>query len=275
MGVRLICYDRPGYGDSDRAEGRDVADAADDVAAIADEYGLGAFAVVGRSGGGPHALACAARLAGRITRAAILVPVAPVGAEGLDWYEGMTAQNVEDYDTAEQDLGALIRHVKGRTDEIEKDPEFLVRLLRPALMHMDRRVIDDFALRKLITDSYAEAVKHGPYGWIDDMLALRKPWNFDLAGITAPVRLWHGADDAFAPVSHTRWLASQIPTAQMEVVANLGHFAAVEVLPEILSWLIDTDEPPYAHPAEVVRRAGADRQALASGGRRAHRATSN
>ena len=90
LGVRLIAFDRPGYGDSDRFEGRRVADAATDVLAIADAFDLDKFAVVGRSGGGPHALACAAKLPDRLTRAAVLVGLAPPVADGLDWYEGMT-----------------------------------------------------------------------------------------------------------------------------------------------------------------------------------------
>ncbi|MEK8107497.1 alpha/beta hydrolase [Micromonospora sp. M12] len=76
LGVHLVCYDRPGYGDSDRHEGRRVADAAADVKAIADDLGIERFAVVGRSGGGPHALACAALLPDRVTRAAVLVGLA-------------------------------------------------------------------------------------------------------------------------------------------------------------------------------------------------------
>ena len=100
LGVQLIAFDRPGYGESDRLEGRRVADAAADVLAIADAYGLDKFAIVGRSGGGPHALACAALLPERLTRAAVLVGLAPHGAEGLDWYDGMTDYNVLEYTAA-------------------------------------------------------------------------------------------------------------------------------------------------------------------------------
>ena len=96
LGVRLICYDRPGYGGSDRHENRKVADAASDVLAIADRLGIKKFGVVGRSGGGPHALACAALLEGRVTSAAALVGLAPTDATELDWLAGMTGSNVEE-----------------------------------------------------------------------------------------------------------------------------------------------------------------------------------
>jgi pimeloyl-ACP methyl ester carboxylesterase len=89
QGVRLIAYDRPGYGSSDRLPHRNVADVVQDVVAIADALGVDRFAVVGRSGGGPHALACAALLPDRVTRAAALVSLAPRVADGLDWFAGM------------------------------------------------------------------------------------------------------------------------------------------------------------------------------------------
>ena len=74
LGIRLISYDRPGYGDSSRQKGRAVADAALDVLDIADRLELKEFSIVGRSGGGPHALACAALIEDkRLQSVAVLV----------------------------------------------------------------------------------------------------------------------------------------------------------------------------------------------------------
>jgi pimeloyl-ACP methyl ester carboxylesterase len=248
MGIKLISYDRPGYGSSDRDEGRIVADAAADVRAIADMLKIRDFAVVGRSGGGPHALACAANMPERVTSAAALVSFAPPDADGLDWYDGMAEQNATEYSRVDHVLSELIDDVKKRVDEIQGDPDSLVRLIESALCSLDRRVIDDWALRRLITDSYIVAVKQGPYGWIDDTLALRQPWGFSFADITAPVCLWHGRKDAFSPPSHTEWLAKQIPHADIRVAPDAGHFAAVEILPETLAWLTDprASEPPVS-----------------------------
>jgi pimeloyl-ACP methyl ester carboxylesterase len=239
LGVRLICYDRPGYGGSDRHEGRTVADAAADVQAIADSLRIDQFAIVGRSGGGPHALACAASdlLAGRVTRAAVLVSVAPADAADLDWYGGMTASNVNEFDQASSDPLSLIEILTMKADRTRRDPESLVELLQPGLTAFDRKVVEDVALRRLLTESYAEAVRHGADGWIDDALALRKPWGFDPTSIKVPVRLWHGAQDTFSPVAHARWLASRIPNAEVEVQQGAGHFGAMEILPQILGWL--------------------------------------
>src|SRR4051812_47682717 len=93
QGIRLIGYDRPGYGPSDRHIGRSVADAASDVSAIADSLGLDRYGSWGISGGGPHVLACAALCDERLVAAASLAAVAPYGAQGLDWLEGVGEEN--------------------------------------------------------------------------------------------------------------------------------------------------------------------------------------
>jgi pimeloyl-ACP methyl ester carboxylesterase len=237
LGVLLITYDRPGYGRSARHQGRVVADAAGDVAAIADDLGIDRFAVVGRSGGGPHALACAALLRDRVRRTAVLVGLAPANARGLDWYDGMTDDNVAAYTTAETDLSALVTELTSRAERLARDPESLLAGLRGQMVDADRRVVDDVAIRRLHAETYAEALRHGPFGWLDDILALRADWGFDLGSIASPVRIWHGADDRFSPVSHARWLAARIPGARIDVQPGTAHFGAVEILPEILSWL--------------------------------------
>lgn len=243
LGIRLICYDRPGYGGSDRLPNRRVADAAEDVLAIADFLGLDQFALVGRSGGGPHALACAAseKLADRVTRAAVLVSLAPADATDLNWYGGMTSSNVNDFDDATSNRESLEETLTVKADRTRRDPESLVDVLQPGLTPSDRKVVEDVALRQLLAASYAEAVRHGADGWIDDALALRENWGFDPASVKVPVRLWHGAQDRFSPVAHAHWLAARIPNARVEVQQGAGHFGAMERLPEMLAWAAASD----------------------------------
>ena len=237
LGVKLICYDRPGYGGSERHVGRAVADAAADVEDIADCLDLDRVAVVGRSGGGPHALACAALLPNRVVRTAVLVSLAPADAPGLDWFGGMIDANVSEYSAADNDSSMLAERLRLKADRTLSNPESLLELLRAQMTDPDKRVVNDVAIRRLLADTYAEALKDGPYGWIDDVFALRGAWGFPLESITTPVRLWHGADDNFAPVSHTRWLAGKIPGAEVQVQSGTAHFGAVEVLPEMFAWL--------------------------------------
>lgn len=247
LGVQLTTYDRPGYGGSTRRFNRRVADAAIDIEAIADELGFEHFSVVGRSGGGPHALACAALLPHRVIRTAVLVGIAPSNATGLDWFDGMADDNVREYSTADSDFAILIERLRVRAERTVSDPESLIDFLRTQMAEPDRRVTDSLALRRLFADTYTEALRHGPGGWIDDVLAFRKDWGFDLDAITSPVRLWHGADDTFSPASHARWLASKIPGAEVQVQRDAAHFSAVEVLPEILAWLTASQPDQLQH----------------------------
>jgi pimeloyl-ACP methyl ester carboxylesterase len=238
IGVRLISYDRPGYGESDRLIARTVADVAPDVELIADHFGLDRFAVIGRSGGGPHALACAALLPDRVTRAAALVSLAPWDAVGLDWFAGMADSNIDAYTSASAAPEQYIARLVQQAAKIKADPRSHLAGLRPEMPESDRRVVADAGIRALLAANFAEALRFSPDGWSDDVMAFCSPWGFDPADIRLPVLLWHGADDVFSPVGHTRWLADQIPSAHTWTPPMTGHFDAFGVFPDILSRLI-------------------------------------
>ena len=237
LGVRLISFDRPGYGESDRLAGRRVADAATDVLAIANAFGLQNFSVVGRSGGGPHALACAALLPDHITKAAVLVGLAPHGADGLDWFDGMGPTNVLEYTAARNGYQGIVAHTKVIAESVRANPASLLARLHAELPDPDRRIVADRGIRSMLIESYAEALRTSDYGWIDDVCAFSAPWGFDPATVAVPVLLWHGASDVFSPASHARWLADRIPNAAVVVQAGAAHFGALDVLPDILRWL--------------------------------------
>jgi pimeloyl-ACP methyl ester carboxylesterase len=251
LGVRLISYDRPGYGLSDPFPGRTVADAAADVATIAAELELDGFGVVGRSGGGPHALACAALLGDRVTGVACLVGLAPSDAKGLKWYDGMASSNIEEFQSvpesaaAGEEIGdgpdalATRKRLAMQANLIREDPEYLLSQLTPELAASDKRIVSDIAMKALLADTHAEAVRQGESGWIDDDIALRSPWQFELSEIKVPVLLWHGEVDVFSPASHTRWLAAQIDDSVAVVQPHASHFSAVEILPRVLTWIKD------------------------------------
>jgi pimeloyl-ACP methyl ester carboxylesterase len=245
LGIRLITYDRPGYPGSDRLPDRRVADAAEDVKAIAESFGIDRFSVVGRSGGGPHALACAALLKEQVICAAALGSLAPYDAEGLDWSVGMADSNVRAYHNAEDDdPGALVTMLNEQAGHVRDNSEGLLKLLWPELVGHDKEVIGDIALRRIIANIHADALRNTTDGWIDDVVALSRPWGFELADITAPVKLWSGSDDVFSPASHTYWLAKQIHTATLDIAPGAAHFGAVEILPKILTWVAETANNP-------------------------------
>jgi len=265
MGIWLIAYDRPGYGQSDRHPARRVADAAADVALLADSLGIDQFAVVGRSGGAPHALACAALLDGRVTSAAALVGLAPRFAEGLDWFAGMGEGNVGEYSTAwrasdaEDRLAgsALLARRLARFTDALIGAQFLPGVLNGQAPDADREILADPGIRKLLIENFRQAAANernlavvrdgsptGPdgdrpvlLGWLDDALALSAHWGFRPEDVRVPVLLWHGEDDVFVPVDHSRWLAGRIPDATLVVEAGSAHFGALVVLPSVLQWV--------------------------------------
>ncbi|MEU6371750.1 alpha/beta hydrolase [Streptomyces sp. NPDC046909] len=243
LGIRLIAYDRPGYGGSTRRPGRTVVDAAADVEVIADHLGLAEFSVVGRSGGGPHALACAARLPERVRSAAVLVSLAPPDAQELDWFEGMTEFNVREYRNARDNRQLLMETLVQNADDMRADPMALFDGLDDEMPAVDRQIVADAGIRRLLHRNFASAIERNADGWIDDAIAFSRSWGFDPGEITAPTLLWHGEDDVFSPVEHFKWLARRIKHATVVLQPSAAHFAAVPVLPEVLGWLRDQARP--------------------------------
>lgn len=258
LGIRLISYDRPGYPHSTRKINRTVADAADDVIAIADYFGIDQFSVVGRSGGAPHALACAALRKDRVICAAALGSLAPYDAEGFNWSEGMADSNVRAYRDAELNVPALIATLNEQAGQVRNNPEGLLELLWPELVGDDRNVVGNIAIRRIIAETHAKALRETADGWIDDVIALSRPWDFKPSEITVPVMLWHGGNDVFSPVQHTYWLKEQIKTAELDVEPEAAHFGAVESLPKILTWIATTvnAETRSVLRATALRTAG-------------------
>ncbi len=229
LGIRLFTYDRPGYGNSTPNPGRRVVDAAADVAAIADALGLDSFPLIGVSGGGPHTLAFAALYPGRVTRAGILASPAPRDAAGLDWLAGMMPENRKEA-LAASDGPEALRAVIGESDTTQL----------PELPANEQAILARPEVRAMLSAAYAEAVRPGLDGAVDDTLALfGTPWGFDPATITVPVRLWHGEEDTVVPVGHARWLASRIPAAISVIEGGVGHVGHFDAQPEMLRWLID------------------------------------
>jgi pimeloyl-ACP methyl ester carboxylesterase len=232
--------DRPGYGESTRQAGRSVADIVADIAFVADTLGVPSFAVTGGSGGGPHALACAALLPDRVLRCLTNVSPAPFGPDGIDgdaWLEGMTEGNVIEFRAAMVGEGemrplaerlratTLERLAAGRLDFEGDEYEMAEADLAQTAKHYER-----------IVDHMTSALAPGADGWIDDMLAFVKAWGFDPRTITVPVYLSYGRADTLVPAAHGDWLAATIPGATA-VVTEAGHLGDDESVEVELAWL--------------------------------------
>jgi pimeloyl-ACP methyl ester carboxylesterase len=224
-GVRHIAYSRPGYCGSERLAGRTVADCVRDVAAIADELGIERFLTVGWSGGGPHALACAALLPGRTMAAATLAGVAPVDAHGLDWLAGMGKENIEEFGAARAGEDQLSSYLQAqRIEMLDSSAEDLHAALGDLLSDVDRAALSGEFAEYLATGTSA-ALEHGISGWFDDDLAFFADWGFDLGAIAVPVTIWQGEQDRFVPFAHGRWLAEHVSGASARLPAEHGHLS--------------------------------------------------
>jgi pimeloyl-ACP methyl ester carboxylesterase len=231
-GLRRLTYDRPGYGDSTRHRGRTVGDAVRDIETIAAALGVGRFAVSGGSGGGPHALACAALLGDRVERCLADVSIAPYGAEGLDFLAGMNAGNVAEFNAAlagEHVLRGLLererattlqRLADGNSNFLGDDYEMGEADQAQMAKHLTR-----------IAHHMNDCLRPGVDGWIDDDIAFTKPWGFEVESIRVPVYLTYGRADNLVPSAHGDWLAAHIPGVEVHVneVGHMGDDADVEV----------------------------------------------
>jgi pimeloyl-ACP methyl ester carboxylesterase len=220
--IRVVTYARPSYGGSSPNRGRDVASAASDVEQVMNAVGIEPFAVMGYSGGGPPALACAALLADRVIGGVTLASIAPY-TDGFDWYAGMASP------------GGLRAAAQGRearerfalTDEFDRD----------SFIDRDWQTLD--GTWKALGEDAVRAETQGSAGLVDDDLSAIAPWGFDPADITAPVLLVQGGEDRVIPSAHGDWLMRTIPTAEYWFRPRDGHVSILNAVPVAMDWLRD------------------------------------
>ena len=237
-GVRLIAYDRAGYGGSARKHGRAVVDVVADITAVADALGLERFATWGLSGGGPHVLACAALCDERLVAAATLAGVGPWNAEGLDWLAGMGEGNLEEFDLILAGEEALLPAIeRDRDNLLGVTPAELREAMAPHLSPTDSAALTA-ELAEYLHANIAHAIANSGDGWIDDNLAFVKPWGFELSSIARPVLVLQGGDDLMVPRQHGEWLAANVPGCESRIEDAHGHLTLAEhLVPEVHAWL--------------------------------------
>jgi pimeloyl-ACP methyl ester carboxylesterase len=238
-GIRLVAYDRPGYGDSTPNPGRSAADCAADVAAICDALAIERFCTWGVSGG-PHVLATAALLPDRVAAAAALASIAPVDADGLEFTAGMGEMNVQGFNASR---AGEAEHRAQHELELEgvrsATPEQFLEAWGSIIGPADREVLTgdlvEFAL-----ESIAAGIEPSDEGWFDDDLVFVKPWGFELSSIEVPVLVWHGEQDMFVPFAHGVWLSEHIPGAEARLTAEDGHLTILELrIGDVHEWLLE------------------------------------
>ena len=248
-GLRTVSWSRPGYGDSTELPGRSVADVTDDVTTVLTELGHEQFVTLGWSGGGPHALACAARLPHACLAAATLAGVAPVDAAGLEWFDGMGAENHAEFGAALAGWEALTEYLTGAGADIRAvTADEVAESLGDLASEVDIAAITG-ELADFLADSLRRAVRNGISGWRDDDLAFARDWGFELNAINVPVSIWQGRHDRMVPYAHGTWLADHIDGAHAHLDDTEGHVSMVMQASGIFAALARIAGLPSPSPA--------------------------
>ena len=226
--LRLVAISRPGYGLSDRLEGRRVASVAEDVEDVLDALGIIEFVSLGWSGGGPHALACGALLPERCKAVSSLAGVGPYGEPDLDFLDGMGPENVEEFGIALEGEEALRRWMDEHAEPYRTiADEELAEALGGLVPEIDVLALNEQGLAAMWAGSMRRCFTNGWDGWIDDDMVFCNHWGFEPSEITVPVAVWQGDLDLMVPFAHGEWLLKHIPTATARLEPGHGHLSLI------------------------------------------------
>ena len=236
--VRLLSYDRPGYGESTRRVGRCAVDSAADYVTVLDNAGVEQATIVSRSGGSLHALACAAMAPERVKKVKLLAPAIPQGLPGVDYQiQDLASSNrkptVVTSESTELDDVRVHENIRWRAIRLKRDPHALLRELAPELRASDERVIS--SIRSPLLTGYEHGVQTGPFGWVDDILAVRHDLGFRLEDIQTPIEVHYFSDDQFTPMHFVEGLMRHLPQERLRHVRWSGaHFSSFLIMADII-----------------------------------------
>jgi pimeloyl-ACP methyl ester carboxylesterase len=195
-----------------------------DTDAVLAALGAQRCVTMGWSGGGPHSLACGARL-GAVGAVLVVAGIAPYEADGLDWMAGMGEENIVEFSAAVEgedqlrpyldEQGEVMRNIRAAD---------IVASMQSLLPDVDQAALTG-EFGEDVAASFRAAVRTGVDGWLDDDLAFAKPWGFSLAEISVPTMIWQGDADLMVPFAHGHWLASRLPAALTHLEEGEGHLS--------------------------------------------------
>ncbi|OBA60596.1 hypothetical protein A5647_13945 [Mycobacterium sp. 1100029.7] len=238
VGVRMIAPDRPGCGASTWRRGRTFRGWTRDVAELADHLGVERFAVLGISGGGPYAAACARFLPDRVSAAALVSGVACVAEPGSE--TGMMAAN--------RLFARLGRHLPAANAVLfglifvfgRRAPTRVLPLLMNSMPAVDAGVLARPEVLSLFLSMLADASATAGRAAAHDFRLFAHDWGFRLEDIRVPVQVWQGDVDVNVPLAHAQCQAAAIPGAALHAFPGEGHLMFVDHFEEILQELLDS-----------------------------------
>jgi pimeloyl-ACP methyl ester carboxylesterase len=230
-GLRLICIDRPGYGLSTFQPGRRLIDWPRDVEYLADHLKIDRFSVLGHSGGGPHAVVCAALLGERVSSAAIVSGVGPV--TGSDALEGMNRANQMVVKLAQRRSPVLTAISGFQMGVFRRRPKWALDVMMKSLPEQDKEILTRPDIRSMMTLEAARLSRTTGRAVGQDFEVFFAEWGFQLSSIAVPVHLWQGDADVNVPPLHARLMHEQIPGSVLHELPGAGHFFIFDHLVEI------------------------------------------
>ena len=223
--VRFIGIDRPGYGLSSFQPGRTFLDWADDVAELAGALRIDRFSILGVSGGGPYAAACACKMPDRLDAVGIICGMGPVDVpdliRGMPWSyrQGLRLAGHSPRITAFlYSFSAILFRFY---------PERMLSILSDMVAEPDKIALKNEELIQVLIASFREAFRKSLRWPTTDVVLYSRPWGFSLKDINIPVHLWHGEKDRIVPAAMARYLAKIIPNCHATFYANEGHFSII------------------------------------------------
>jgi pimeloyl-ACP methyl ester carboxylesterase len=237
LGLRLVCLERPGVGSSTPHSYPGLLDWAGDVGRVADRLGIERYGLVGLSGGGPYALACASHDPDRVVAAALLGGVVPARGDeaapgGLVQLAALAGPVIPAL-TAPMS-GALWLGMRAAQPFGPRLLDLYARFSPPG----DRAVLATQEIKDMFLDDLTRGSRRRFRAVLDDLRLFSRPWGFSVADIAVPMHVWHGDADPIVPLAHAEHLVSLLPRAELRVrvgESHLGNFAAAG---EILSALV-------------------------------------
>lgn len=222
--VRMIVADRPGFGLSDPKSLPTVADWPDDLVELADHLNIQRFTVLGVSGGGPYALACAYRIPDRLVSVGVVCGLGPVyqqwALEKMKWPARLGF-------SLAKHAPSLLPIVYGNLTAtlMRWRPEVCQTLLTISAPESDHQVLKKDEVMVPLFASLREALRNGTQGVLADFRRYANDWGFHPQQIDLPINLWHGTADSLVPIEHAYYFDKTLPHVSSNYIPKEGHFS--------------------------------------------------
>lgn len=218
LGIRLITPDRPGYGYSEAQDNFSLLDWPNAVSQLADKLNLNRFSILGFSGGGPYALACAHKIADRINQLTLVSSPAPFDTDVMQNH--ISADFKPLYELAAADYSAAIEQIS----QMAPTPESLLNIMQTSLPPADRELFNQKHFQKQYLENLTISMRNGVNGIVNDLRNIKLPWQFNLQEIQAHVDIWHGRNDINVGFSIAEYLADSLNNVETHFQDNAGHY---------------------------------------------------